>query len=123
MESSVPRARRAPRFALVGAAVFAWLGISVLVACGGGGGDGEVSRGTVGFDGGTVSMEGGPEIEILAGALPGDSQDFSVTIGKSTLKPSLPGGVKNVGDADEIGPQGATFSMPVRIALPIPEGE
>jgi len=125
MASNVPKRRRALPFVLVGAAVLVLIGISVGVACGGDG-DENMSRATVGFAGGTVSLEGGPEIEIPAGAIAADparGNDISVEISKSTQKPSLPEGLKAVGDVYEIGPEGVTFTVAVRITLPIPEGE
>jgi hypothetical protein len=104
--------------------------VTVLVAWGCGDGEQEITPGVsdsgslqVGFAGGTVSLEDGPEVEIPTGAIAADSADISVTISKSTQKVSLPGDLKAVGDVYEIGPEGATFTEPVRITLPIPEGE
>jgi len=124
---------------LVGVVVLVLIGIGVAVAFGlglVGGGEEKVSTqasptpvvsntggAKVGFAGGTVSMEGGPEIEIPAGAIAADSGDVSVTVSKSTQKVVLPGGLKTVGDTYEIGPAGVTFTVPVRITLPIPEGQ
>jgi hypothetical protein len=124
---------------LVGAAVLVLIGICVGVAFGLGwlgGGEEKVSTeasltpvvsdtgsATVGFAGGTVSLEGGAEIEIPAGAIAADSAGVPVTISKSTQQITLPGGLKTVGNAYEIGPAGVTFTVPVRITLPIPEGE
>jgi hypothetical protein len=118
MPSNAPRGRGVLPFVLLGATVLVLIVSSVGVACGGG--DGENGRATVGFAGGTVSLEGGPEIEIPAGAI---ANDISFTIDKSAQKVSLPEGFKAVGNVYEIGPEGTNFSVPVRITLPIPEGE
>ncbi len=77
----------------------------------------------VGFGGGTVSLEGGPEVQIPTGAIAGGAQDASVTISKSAQQMSLPAGLmKAVGQVYDIGPEGATFDQPVLVTLPIPAG-
>jgi hypothetical protein len=109
--------------------------ITVLVAWGCGDGEEEEGEGEitpavsdtgslqVGFAGGTVSLKDGPEVEIPTGAIAADSADISVTISESTQEISLPVGLKTVGNVYEIGPEGVSFAEPVRVTLPIPEGE
>ena len=104
--------------------------ITLLAAWGCGGGEEEITPTSsdsgslqVGFAGGTVSLKGGPEVEIPTGAIVADSPDITVTISKSTQQISLPAGLKTVGDVYEIGPAGVSFAVAVRVTLPIPEGE
>ena len=78
---------------------------------------------TIGLDGGTVALEGGPSIEVPPGAVATGSADVSLAISKSDQTPSLPPGLKPVGDVWEIDPSGTTFVAPVRITLPIPAGQ
>jgi hypothetical protein len=78
----------------------------------------------VAFEGGTVILKGGPEVEIPSGAIPtgpgGSSRSISVQISKSDETINLPAGMQTVGDVYDIGPEGVTFETPVRISLPIP---
>jgi len=117
---------RASRFHVLYLALAAL--ITLLVAWGCGGGEEEITPGSsdsgslqVGFAGGTVSLKGGPEVEIPTGAIAADSADISVTISESTQEISLPGDLKTVGNVYEIGPEGASFDEPVRVTLPIPD--
>ncbi len=134
------------RYAPVGAAVLAGAAIVVVLAFAlgwlGGEDDDAVTDGdrpdltrvvsstgqaTVGFAGGTVSLEGGPEIDIPSGAIvaesTGGAEDISVTISESTQEISLAADFMNtVGTVYEIGPEGTVFAEPVRVTLPIPDG-
>ena len=81
---------------------------------------------TVGSDGGTISLDGGPEVEIPAGAVAagddGSINPIRVKISRSNRDLSLPDNMPGVGDVYEIGPAGTTFAVAVRVTLPVPEG-
>lgn len=94
---------------------------SLVVGCGGGD-DGGADGTTIGLTGGTVALDGGPSIDIPPGAVSSGAGDISLAISKSNQTPSLPQGLKPVGDVWEVGPSGTTFVTPVRITLPIPKG-
>ena len=81
----------------------------------------------IGIEGGKVSLEGGAEIEVPAGAVQpnadGSVKKVPVTITKDPPQSvSLRSDLASVGPVYQLGPDGVTFAVPVRIALPIPEG-
>ena len=81
----------------------------------------------IGIEGGKVSLEGGAEVEVPAGAVQanadGTAQKVSVTIKKDPSQtPSLPRDFVSVGPVYQLGPEGVAFAVPVRITLPIPDG-
>jgi hypothetical protein len=69
---------------------------------------------TVGTMGGTVNASTGTAVQIPAGAL---SAQAMITI--QSLAAPAPSGTVLVGQAYDFGPQGASFSSPVTITLPI----
>ncbi len=75
---------------------------------------------TIGLEGGTVSIDGGPSIEIPPGAL--TSGPVNISLGTSDAQPGLPAGLTLVGDVWDIGPAGTAFTTPARVTLPIPKG-
>lgn len=91
------------------------------VACGlvlgcSGGGSNEPPAGTIkAASGGTVSLTGGPTVQIPAGAL---AVDTVVTVQQSSVQ--APSGA--VTPVYEFGPSGTTFSQPVTVSIPVPAG-
>jgi hypothetical protein len=65
--------------------------------------------------GGTVTLQGGPTVEIPAGAL---AADTVITVQQSSA--TAPDGA--VTAVYEFGPPGTTFSKPVTVTIPVPAG-
>lgn len=92
--------------------------LALILGCGGGGGGGDDhvdGTGTIGPDGGTVSLSSGPTVQVPAGAL---SVKTPITISASTV--TAPSGA--VTAVYQFGPEGTSFAVPVRVSFPVPAG-
>jgi hypothetical protein len=95
------------------AAMLLGVWIAFGVACGGSGGSSDTATTTVGPAGGTVSLGGGPTLQVPAGALAA-STDISI---RATGQTSASGG-----RIYQFSPEGTTFAQPASVQMPVPSG-
>lgn len=90
--------------------------LALVAACSSSGSDGHVDgTGTIGAAGGTVSLTGGPSVQIPPGAL---SVNTAVALSTSTVQPPT-GAITHV---YQFGPEATTFGLPVLVSFPVPAG-
>lgn len=115
------------------------LGAAALIGCGGGGDDGGSSDnggggGTTGSTSatsnvtsttsGTIQTQSGAAISVPSGAVPRNTTGAAGTVAFSieralNVAATPPSGITRVGDMYHFGPEGMTFSTPVRVTIPV----